>query len=126
MLVLKELFYTEDHEWVKLEGNLAMIGITDYAQHAMGDVVYVELPEVGAILGKGETVVVLESVKAAADVYMPVTGTIVEINEFLNDSPEALNKAPYQEYLVVIKDFSEAEIKDLMDADAYTAFIEAL
>jgi len=91
MKIVEGLKYSKDHEWVKVEGNLATIGITDFAQHSLGDIVYIELPEIGDTIGKDETFGVVESVKAASDVYLPVSGTIVKINEALVDEPELVN-----------------------------------
>src|SRR5690554_4034382 len=95
MEVLSELRYSKDHEWIKVEGNRAYIGITDYAQDELGDIVFVELPEVGAELNAGEVLGAVESVKAASDIYVPVSGTVVEVNEELEDSPEKVNETPY-------------------------------
>ena len=117
--------YTDSHEWVLLEGNTATIGITDHAQELLGDLVYVELPEVGVDVAAGDEAGVVESVKAASDVYSPVTGKIVEINESLEGSPELVNANPYTEgwlYRVEISDASEVEA--MMSAEAYEGCIE--
>lgn len=122
MKTLENLKYSKDHEWVKIEGNKAYIGITDYAQHALGDIVFVELPEVGAELSGGDALGVVESVKAASDIYSPVFGTVLEVNEELLDSPEKINEDPYDSWIAVVelKDANEAE--DLMSADEYSKF----
>ncbi len=119
--------YHEEHEWVRVEGEEAVIGISDFAQDQLSDVVYVELPEVGDSFEVGEVFAVVESVKAASDVYMPVSGEILEINEELEDSPELVNSDPYGEaWFVRVAMANLDELEDLMDADAYKAFIEAL
>lgn len=115
-----ELKYTKDHEWMKLEGNIAVVGITDFAQDALGDVVFINLPEVGDTVTAGESFGDVESVKAVSDVNSPVTGVIVEINEELNDSPENLNSDPYGSWIIKVENITETE--DLMDAAAYEAF----
>jgi glycine cleavage system H protein len=118
--------YHEEHEWVRVEGEEAVIGISDFAQDQLSDVVYVELPEVGDSFEVGEVFAVVESVKAASDVYMPVSGEILEINEELEDSPELVNSDPYGEaWFVRVAMANPDELDDLMDADAYKAFIEA-
>ena len=115
-----ELKYTKDHEWMKLEGDIAVVGITDFAQDALGDVVFINLPEVGDTVTAGESFGDVESVKAVSDVNSPVTGVIVEINEELNDSPENLNSDPYGSWIIKVESITETE--DLMDAAAYEAF----
>jgi glycine cleavage system H protein len=118
--------YHEEHEWVRVEGEEAVIGISDFAQDQLSDVVYVELPEVGDSFEAGEVFAVVESVKAASDVYMPVSGEILEVNEELEDSPELVNSDPYGEaWFVRVAMANPDELDDLMDADAYKAFIEA-
>ena len=119
--------YHEEHEWIRVEGNEGVIGISDYAQDQLSDVVYVDLPEVGDSFKKGEVLCTVESVKAASDVYMPVSVEILEINEALEDSPELVNKDPYGEaWLVRIAIADLAEVDDLMDAEAYRAYVEGL
>jgi len=119
--------YDEEHEWIRVEGDEGVIGISDYAQDALSDIVYVELPEVGDVFDKGDVLAVVESVKAASDVYMPVTGEILEINELLEDSPEMVNQDPYGEaWLVRVTIAEPAELEDLLDADAYKSFVETL
>ncbi len=119
-------YYTEQHEWIRLEDKQAYIGITDYAQDSMGDIVYVELPPIDDIIDAGEQCAVIESVKAAADIYMPVTGKIVAINEEIEEEPEMINKNPFDAYLFAIIDFDQEEVKDLMDADAYEKYCSSL
>ena len=119
--------YHEEHEWIRVEGEEAVIGISDYAQDQLSDVVYVELPEVGDSFEVGDVFAVVESVKAASDVYMPVSGEILEINEELEDSPELVNSDPYGEaWFVRVAMTNPDELDDLMDADAYKAFVEEL
>lgn len=121
----EELRYTEDHEWVLVEGDVATIGITDFAQDQLGDVVFVELPEVGDTLEAGKTFGVVESVKAVSDVYAPVSGDVLEINEGLPDEPEALNNSPYEDgWMVKIRLADSSELDSLMDAADYQEFIE--
>lgn len=116
-----ELKYAATHEWVRVEGDdIVSIGITDHAQDALGDVVFVELPEVGAILNTGEEAGVVESVKAASDIYAPVSGEVIEVNSVLEDEPETVNNSPYADgwfYKLRISDPSELD--DLLDADGY-------
>ena len=119
--------YDKEHEWIRVEGDEGVIGISDYAQDQLSDVVYVELPEVGDSFEKGDVFAVVESVKAASDVYVPVGGEVLEINEELEDMPELVNQDPYGEaWFVRIAIADPAELDDLMDADAYKAFVEGL
>ena len=119
------LFYSKEHEWLKIEKDIGICGITDYAQDSLGDVVYVEFPEIGQKIEQGRPFMVLESVKATSDVYAPVSGEIVEINEKLNDSPELINTDPYGEgWLVKIKLSNEDELDSLLDKEAYVKFLE--
>lgn len=124
MKVVKDLFYTEDHEWVKVEGNVATIGITDYAQHALGNIVFVELPEEGESFSEGDEFAVIESVKAASDSYMPVSGKVVAINEELDDEPSLLNDDAYENWMVKVEIEDSSELDSLMTAEAYEAFCE--
>ena len=117
------LYYSESHEWVKVEGNVAVIGITDFAQHAMGDLSYVDMPEVDDELEAGEEFGAVESVKAASDLISPVSGVVVEVNEALNDSPELVNSDPYANWIIKVKLSDPSEADALMDAAAYKAFI---
>ncbi|WP_425059203.1 Glycine cleavage system H protein [Sporomusa carbonis] len=124
MNIPKELKYSKDHEWVKLEGNIATIGITDFAQSQLGDVVFVELPEIGAEFSAGEGFAVVESVKAVSDVYAPVAGTVTEANTTLADAPEVVNQDPYGEgWIVKLEVADESELGELMDSDAYEQLI---
>ena len=119
--------YSEEHEWIRVEDGEGVIGITDYAQDQLSDVVYVELPEVGDTFEQGDIFATVESVKAASDVYMPVGGEILAINEDLEDSPELVNQDPFgAAWLVRIAISDATELDDLMDAEAYQAFIEGL
>ena len=118
MKIVEGLKYSKDHEWVKVEGNLATIGITDFAQHSLGDIVYIELPELGDTIGKDETFGVVESVKAASDVYLPVSGTVVKINEALVDEPELVNLEPYGKAWLVEISMTE-DMPSLLTAQEY-------
>ena len=115
-----ELKYTKDHEWMKMEGDIAVIGISDFAQDALGDVVFINLPEVGNTVTAGESFGDVESVKAVSDVNSPVTGVIVAVNEDLADSPENLNSDPYGSWIIKVENITATE--ELMDAAAYEAF----
>ena len=115
------LYYSESHEWVKVEGNVAIVGITDFAQHAMGDLSYVDMPEVDDELEAGEEFGAVESVKAASDLYSPVSGTVVEINEELEDAPELLNQDAFANWIIKVKMTDQSELEGLMDAAAYEA-----
>ena len=115
-----ELKYTKDHEWMKMEGDIAVIGISDFAQDALGDVVFINLPQVGDAVTAGESFGDVESVKAVSDVNSPVTGVVVEVNEELEDSPENLNSDPYGAWIIKVEQITDTE--DLMDAAAYEAF----
>lgn len=121
-----ELKYAASHEWVRLEGDgTAVIGITDHAQAALGDVVYVELPEEGADIDAGAEVAVVESVKAASDIYSPVTGVVIEINPVLEEQPEAINQSPYVDgWLFRVKLSNHNELDDMLDRDEYLLSIE--
>lgn len=121
----EELKYTEEHEWVSVDGDIATIGVTDFAQDQLGDVVFVELPEVGEDLQNGKPFGVVESVKAVSDVYAAVSGEVVEVNDALPDDPELINNSPYEEgWMLKVRLSDPSELDDLMDADAYQAFIE--
>lgn len=124
--VPQDLKYTKDHEWIKMEGNMGIVGITDYAQNAMGDVVYVELPDEGMEVKAGEDFVVVESVKGANDVFSPVSGTVSEINGELDGAPELINEDAYANWLVKLEVSDTGELDSLLDAAAYTKLIEEL
>jgi len=120
-----DLLYTKEDEWVRVNGDEGVVGLTDYAQDALSDIVYVELPEEGDSFGIGESFGVVESVKAAADLYMPITGEVLTINEDLPDMPEVLNSDPYGEGWMVKFSISDAaELENLMDPDAYSAYCD--
>lgn len=121
-----ELAYTKTHEWVQQEDDgTVLVGITDYAQESLGDLVFVELPEVGATLSSGDACAVVESVKAASDIYAPVTGEVLEVNDDLTDSPELVNQDAYGGgWLMKIKVGDESDLDNLLDADSYEQFIE--
>lgn len=127
MLIPEDLRYSSDHEWIRLEeGNRARIGITDFAQDALGDVVYVDLPEVGRVVAGGESVSEVESTKSVSDIYAPIGGEVVEVNGDLVDAPDKLNSDPYGEgWILVIELSSEANLDNLMDAAAYIEMTEA-
>lgn len=119
--------FTKDHEWIKLDGGVATVGITDYAQNALGDVVFVEVPDAGKVLEQGKDAAVVESVKAASEIYAPVDGTVIEGNAALGDDPSLVNTAPETDgwfFKMSIKDMAQFEA--LMDADAYKSFTEGL
>ncbi|MCR5159837.1 MAG: glycine cleavage system protein GcvH [Prevotella sp.] len=120
--VIEGLYYSESHEYVRVEGDMAYIGITDYAQHALGNVVYVDLPEVDDEVEAGEEFGAVESVKAASDIIAPVSGTIVEVNEALEDKPELLNEDAYENWIIKVELSDKGELDALMDAAAYTEF----
>ena len=120
--VLNGLYYSESHEWVKVEGNIAIVGITDYAQHALGNIVYVDMPEVDDEVAKEEDFGAVESTKAASDLISPVSGTVVEINEALEDSPELINENAFENWILKVEMSDAAELEGLMDAAAYEAF----
>ena len=115
------LYYSESHEWVKVEGDVAVIGITDYAQHSMGDLSYVDMPEVDDELAAGDEFGAVESVKAASDLFSPVSGTVIEVNEELEDAPELLNEDAFANWIIKVKMTDQAELVGLMDAAAYEA-----
>jgi glycine cleavage system H protein len=120
-------YYTDEHEWIEVEDDVATVGITDYAQGQLGDIVYVELPEVGALIEQGKDAAVVESVKAASDVYAPITGEVTEINPALEDNPALVNSSPEDEgwfFRMTIADAGELDA--LMDEEGYKAFIESL
>jgi glycine cleavage system H protein len=125
MEIPKGLRYSHEHEWVAVEDNIATIGITDYAQEQLGDIVYVELPEVGAQVTKDDPFGVVESVKAVSDIFAPVSGTVTEVNGPLADSPEMVNEDPYGDAWMIRVELSDAgEVEDLMTAAEYQRFLE--
>ena len=118
------LYYSESHEYVKVEGDFAYIGISDYAQNALGNVVYVDMPEVDDEVEAGEDFGAVESVKAASDLISPVSGTVVEVNEALEDEPELVNKDAFENWIMKVELSDKAELDNLMDAAAYEKFCE--
>ena len=120
--VIEGLYYSESHEYVRVEGDFGFIGITDYAQNALGNVVYVDMPEVDDEVAAGEEFGAVESVKAASDLYSPVSGTIVEINEALDDEPELINQDAFENWIIKVELSDKSELDALMDAKAYEAF----
>ena len=122
--VIDGLFYSESHEYVKVEGNIGYIGISDYAQHALGNVVYVDMPDVDDEIEAGEEFGAVESVKAASDLFAPVSGTVVEVNEALEDQPELINQDPYENWIVKVELSDKSQLDNLMDAKAYAKYCE--
>ena len=121
----EDLLYSEEHEWVKKEGDKVRIGITDFAQSELGDIVFVELPEEDDEVSLGESFGSVESVKTVSELYSPVSGTVVEVNEDLDDTPEAVNESPYENaWMLVVELSDESELDKLMTAEQYKAFIE--
>ncbi len=123
MKVVKGLLYATDHEWVRVEGKEAYIGIADFAQNQLGDIVYVELPEIDDELEKEDDFAAIESVKAAADVYMPVSGKVIEINEDVMDNPEILNSDPFENWMIKVELTDESELDELMTSEDYEKFL---
>ena len=122
--VIEGLYYSESHEFVRVEGEYGYIGITDYAQNALGNVVYVDMPEVDDEIEAGEDFGAVESVKAVSDLISPVSGTVVEINENLEDTPELVNKDAYENWIIKVELTNKEELNELMDAEAYKNFCE--
>ena len=121
----EDLKYTREHEWARLKGNRAVVGITEFAQDQLGDIVYVELPAVGDMVKKGESFGVVESTKAVSELFAPINGKVVEVNDPLSDAPEAINEDPYEEgWMIVIEPADPKDLEALMDAKAYKAFVE--
>ena len=116
--------YTKDHEWIELTGDRGTVGITDYAQQQLGDVVYIDLPEVGAALKQGQSFGTIESVKAVSELYSPVTGEVVEVNTALKDKPEVVNADPHRSWMIVVKLTSPAESAALLDAAQYQDLVQ--
>ena len=121
--IIEGLFYAESHEYVRVEGEYGYVGITDYAQHELGNVVYVDMPGIDDEVTAGEDFGAVESVKAASDLISPVSGTVVEINEALNDNPELVNSDPYENWIIKVQLSDVAEVENLMSAEAYKAMI---
>lgn len=123
--VKAELLYTKEHDWIKVDGDIATVGITDFAQHALGDIVFVEVPEVGTTLSKGDNFGVVESIKSVTDLHSPLSGEVIESNSELADSPESVNSDPYGSWFMKIKIAESSELDDLMNATDYNAECEA-
>ena len=121
--IIEGLYYSESHEFVKVEGDFGYVGITDYAQHELGNVVYVDMPEVDDEVEAGEDFGAVESVKAASDLVCPVSGTVVEVNEALEDEPGLINKDAFENWIIKVELSDKGELENLMDAAAYKAFI---
>ena len=123
----KDFYFTKDHEWIKMEGNKAVVGVSDFAQKHLGDVVYVEVPEVGKHLDVHQAIGVIESVKAVSDVYSPVSGEVVEVNENLNGSPELINQDPHGKgWIIRVQVANKADVEKLMTAADYEKFLEGI
>lgn len=123
MATVKEgLYYSESHEYIRVEGNYGFIGISDYAQHALGNVVYVDMPDVDDDVEAGEEFGAVESVKAASDLISPVSGTVVEVNESLEDQPELINQDPWENWIIKVELSDKSELDNLMDAKSYEEF----
>lgn len=122
--VMDDRRYAESHEWVKIEGDIAVIGISDYAQHALGDIVYVDMPEVGDEMSAGDVFGAVESVKAASDLICPVSGEVVEVNEELEDAPEKVNADAFSTWIIKVRMSDASEVDALLDAAAYTELCE--
>lgn len=123
-MILEGLLYAESHEWVKVTGHEGYVGISDYAQHSLGDIVFIELPKVGATIKKGEMFGAVESVKAASDLYMPVSGKILEVNTKLENEPESLNQDPFGSWIVKIEIQDAKELDTLLTSDQYVSCCE--
>jgi glycine cleavage system H protein len=121
-----ELKYTKDHEWARTEGNKVTIGITDHAQSALGDIVFVELPSIGRALKKGETFGVVESIKAVSDLYAPVSGQVISINQAIVEDPALVNRVPHSEAWMIVIEAAEALSSELMDSEQYLNYVEKL
>ena len=122
--VIEGLYYSESHEYVRVEGDFGFIGITDYAQNALGNVVYVDMPDVDDEVEVGEEFGAVESVKAASDLYSPVSGTVVEVNEALDDQPELINQDAFENWIIKVELSDKSELDGLMDAKTYATFCE--
>jgi len=124
MRIPADLRFTKEHEWLRMEGNIATIGISDYAQEALGDIVYVEVPETGRKLKAKEPCAIVESVKAISDIYAPATGEVMEANSGLESEPELINSDPYQRGWIIRLRLDDTDLNHLMDAEAYAAYLE--
>ena len=117
--IIEGLLYSDSHEWVKVDGDIAVIGVSDFAQEEMGDITYVDMPEVDDEVSKGDDFGDLESVKASSELYAPVSGVVVEVNEALEDAPELVNEDAFAAWIIKVRMSDESELEDLMDATAY-------
>ncbi len=125
MTIKEDVLYTKEHEWVKVDGDIATVGISDYAQEQLGDIVYVELPEKGKVVKQMETVATIEAVKTAADVYSPVSGEVIEVNSDLENKPELINEDPYGKgWIVKLKMTNPDDVKGLLSAEDYKKLLE--
>ncbi|MGF7396338.1 glycine cleavage system protein GcvH [Thermoanaerobacterium thermosaccharolyticum] len=122
MKVLDGLYYSKNHEWVKVESDKAYVGITDFAQHSLGDIVYAELPEIDTVLNAGDTLGTVESVKAASDVYCPISGKVIEVNQSVADDPSLLNSDPYENWMICVEMNDPSELDELMSPEEYSDF----
>lgn len=122
--VIEGLLYSDSHEWVKVEGNIAVVGVSDFAQSEMGDITYVDMPDVDDEVNKGEDFGALESVKASSELYSPVSGKVVEVNEALEDAPELINQDSYENWIIKVEMSDTAELDSLMNAAAYEESIK--
>lgn len=127
MNIPNNLLYTKDHEWARVEGKTAYVGITDYAQHSLGDITFVELPKKGAVLSQSKQSATVESVKAASEVYAPLSGKVLTVNEELSAHPELVNQLPYEKgYFFTMEITSDAEKSNLLSADDYSKYLESI
>ncbi|WP_434564396.1 glycine cleavage system protein GcvH [Thermoanaerobacterium thermosaccharolyticum] len=122
MKIQEGLYYSKNHEWVKVEGDKAYVGITDYAQHSLGDIVYAELSEVDTFLNAGDTLGTVESVKAASDVYCPISGRVIDVNQSVADDPSLLNSDPYENWMICVEMNDPSELDELMSPEEYSDF----
>ncbi|MCL4333308.1 MAG: glycine cleavage system protein GcvH [Candidatus Thermoplasmatota archaeon] len=124
MIVKDGLYYTKTHEWLKIDGDIASVGITDFAQNQMSDIVYVDFPKIGAIIKAGEIIGTVESVKSAEDFYSPITGKVIEVNKALEKTPEEINKNPYDAWIVKLQMSKPSEVNSLMKKEAYEKLVK--
>jgi glycine cleavage system H protein len=124
MIVKDGLYYTKTHEWLKIDGDVASVGITDFAQNQMSDIVYVDFPKIGAIIKAGEIIGTVESVKSAEDFYSPITGKVIEVNKTLEKNPEEINKNPYDAWIVKLQMSKPSEVNSLMKKEAYEKIVK--
>jgi len=126
MNIPENLYYTNDHEWIKVEGNTGIIGVTDFAQHQLGDIVFVDVTTVGESLAEGDTFGTIEAVKTVSDLFMPIDSEVIEFNEALNNEPELINKDPYEAgWIVKVKIADTSKLSALLSAEQYKALVEA-